>query len=59
MPDRVTVKVRVISNLPNATLVLVEPLSEDDWEVLELNSEHAEAAILKQVILSTVSDSGS
>ncbi|XP_030549242.1 peroxisome biogenesis protein 1 [Rhodamnia argentea] len=49
LPDRVTVKVRVISNLPNATLVLVEPLSEDDWEVLELNSEHAEAAILKQV----------
>ncbi|KAI6706161.1 hypothetical protein NL676_009123 [Syzygium grande] len=49
LPDRVTVKVRVISNLPNATLVMVEPLSEDDWEVLELNSEHAEAAMLKQV----------
>ncbi|XP_030476552.2 peroxisomal ATPase PEX1 [Syzygium oleosum] len=49
LPDRVTVKVRVISNLPNATLVMVEPLSEDDWEVLELNAEHAEAAMLKQV----------
>ncbi|GFZ08704.1 peroxisome 1 [Actinidia rufa] len=26
-----------------------EPHTEDDWEVLELNSEYAEAAILKQV----------
>lgn len=35
--------------MPKATLVTIEPLSEDDWEVLELNSEHAEASILKQV----------
>lgn len=44
------VKVRVVSNLPKATLVTVEPLTEDDWEILELNSELAESAILQQVI---------
>ncbi|KAI4370917.1 hypothetical protein MLD38_019209 [Melastoma candidum] len=43
------VQVRVISNLAKATLVTVEPLTEDDWEVLELNSESAEAAMLKQI----------
>lgn len=48
--DRTTVKVRAISNLPKATLVTVEPLTEDDWEILELNSELAESVILKQVI---------
>lgn len=28
---------------------MIEPDTVDDWEVLELNAEHAEAAILKQV----------
>lgn len=49
LPNRTTVQVRVASNLAKATLVTIEPDTEDDWEVLELNSEHAEAAILKQV----------
>ncbi|XP_042033525.1 peroxisome biogenesis protein 1-like isoform X2 [Salvia splendens] len=49
LSDRTSVKVRVISNLPKATLVTVEPLTEDDWEILELNSELAESVILKQV----------
>lgn len=49
MPSHTRVQVRVVSNMPKATLVTIEPLSEDDWEVLELNSEHAEASILKQV----------
>ncbi|KAK4774074.1 hypothetical protein SAY87_029093 [Trapa incisa] len=35
--------------MPKATLVMIEPLGEDDWEVLELNSEHAEASTLKQI----------
>lgn len=43
------VQVRALSNVPNATLVTVEPETEDDWEVLELNAELAEAAIIKQV----------
>ncbi|XP_024973056.1 peroxisome biogenesis protein 1 isoform X2 [Cynara cardunculus var. scolymus] len=49
LPDNTTVQVRAIPNLPKATLVMMEPDTEDDWEVLELNAEHAEAAILKQV----------
>ncbi|KAM4088196.1 hypothetical protein ACB094_07G052300 [Castanea mollissima] len=49
LPDRTAVQVRAISNVAKATLVTIEPHSEDDWEVLELNSEHAEAAILNQV----------
>ncbi|XVF39995.1 hypothetical protein PTKIN_Ptkin01aG0077700 [Pterospermum kingtungense] len=49
LPNRTSVQVRVASNLAKATLVTIEPHTEDDWEVLELNSEHAEAAILKQV----------
>ncbi|XP_059656844.1 peroxisomal ATPase PEX1 isoform X2 [Cornus florida] len=49
LSDNTTVQVRAVPNVPKATLVTVEPHTEDDWEVLELNSEHAEAAILKQV----------
>lgn len=52
MGDRTIVQVRVIANVPKATLVTIEPNSEDDWEVLELNSELAEAAILEQVLVS-------
>uniref|UniRef100_A0A5B7BPC2 Peroxisomal ATPase PEX1 n=1 Tax=Davidia involucrata TaxID=16924 RepID=A0A5B7BPC2_DAVIN len=49
LPDHTIVQVRAVPNLPKATLVTIEPHTEDDWEVLELNSEHAEAVILKQV----------
>ncbi|KAI9198499.1 hypothetical protein LWI28_016910 [Acer negundo] len=49
LPDHSLVQVRVVSDVPKATLVTVEPVTEDDWEVLELNSEHAEAAMLSQV----------
>ncbi|WRX26680.1 ATPase [Theobroma cacao] len=49
LPNHTTVQVRAASNMAKATLVTIEPHTEDDWEVLELNSEHAEAAILKQV----------
>ncbi|VFQ73984.1 unnamed protein product [Cuscuta campestris] len=49
LSDGMGVRVRVVSNLPKATLVTIEPLTEDDWEILELNSELAENAILKQV----------
>ncbi|KAL0888307.1 hypothetical protein Bca101_012290 [Brassica carinata] len=49
LPDGTVVQVRVLSNVPKATLVTVEPETEDDWEVLELNAELAEAAILSQV----------
>lgn len=43
------VQVRAIPNVPKATLVTIEPVTEDDWEVVELNAQSAEAAILNQV----------
>ncbi|KAK3009037.1 hypothetical protein RJ639_014621 [Escallonia herrerae] len=49
LSDHTTVHVRAIPSLPKATLVTIEPDTEDDWEVLELNSELAEAAFLKQI----------
>ncbi|KAL6206296.1 hypothetical protein ACLB2K_023544 [Fragaria x ananassa] len=49
LPDRSRVQVRALSSVDRATLVTIEPSTEDDWEVMELNSELAEAAILNQV----------
>ncbi|EPS69839.1 hypothetical protein M569_04916, partial [Genlisea aurea] len=49
LSDGTVVNVRFVSNLTKATLVTIEPLTEDDWEILELNSEVAESSILKQV----------
>lgn len=49
--DHTNVNVKVVANLPRAVLVTIEPNDEDDWEILELNSELAEEAILKQVCL--------
>ncbi|KAF6176657.1 hypothetical protein GIB67_034519 [Kingdonia uniflora] len=49
LPDHLTVQVRAVGNLPKATIVTIEPNDVDDWEVLELNAELAEDAILKQV----------
>ncbi|KDP37137.1 hypothetical protein JCGZ_06193 [Jatropha curcas] len=49
LPDHIRVQVKAVSNVASATLVTIEPSTEDDWEVLELNSEQAEAALLKQV----------
>lgn len=49
LPDRTIVQVRATSYVPEATVVSIEPYSEDDWEVLELNAELAEAATLNQV----------
>lgn len=43
-------QIKAVANLPKADFVNIEPSSEDDWEILELNSEHAEEAILKQVL---------
>lgn len=49
LPDHTIVHVLAIANLPKATQVIIEPDTEDDWEVMELNSDHAEATILNQV----------
>ncbi|XP_054777758.1 peroxisomal ATPase PEX1 isoform X2 [Prosopis cineraria] len=49
LPDRTRVQVKAASNVSHASLITIEPHTEDDWEILELNSEQAEAAILNQV----------
>ncbi|WOL17808.1 hypothetical protein Cni_G26601 [Canna indica] len=49
LPDHTRVQIKAVANLPKAVFVNIEPSSEDDWEILELNSELAEEAILKQV----------
>ncbi|KAF7837559.1 peroxisome biogenesis protein 1 isoform X2 [Senna tora] len=49
LPHHAKVQVRAASNVPHASLVTIEPHTEDDWEILELNSEQAEAAILNQL----------
>ncbi|XP_072966422.1 peroxisomal ATPase PEX1 isoform X1 [Typha angustifolia] len=49
LQDHTKVQLTVIPVLPKAEFVTIEPSSEDDWEILELNSELAEEAILKQV----------
>lgn len=49
LPDNTKASLNAVPVLPKAKFVSVEPIREDDWEVLELNSELAEEAILKQV----------
>lgn len=49
LPDHIKVQVKVLKNLPKAVQVSLEPNSADDWEILELNSNLAEDAILQQV----------
>ncbi|KAF7803951.1 peroxisome biogenesis protein 1 isoform X1 [Senna tora] len=49
LPHHAKVQVRAASNVPHASLVTIEPHTEDDWEILELNSEQAEAEILNQL----------
>ncbi|KAJ8510883.1 hypothetical protein OPV22_001317 [Ensete ventricosum] len=49
LQDHAKVQVKAIANLPKAEFVNIEPSSEDDWEILELNSDVAEETLLKQV----------
>lgn len=43
------VMVRPLWEVPHAASVTVEPASEDDWEVVELNAEYLEGQLLTQV----------
>lgn len=49
LADGTRVHVRVLSDLSRASKVEIEPASEDDWEVLELNADYLEEQILNQV----------
>ncbi|KAL3690911.1 hypothetical protein R1sor_004562 [Riccia sorocarpa] len=43
------VRVRARSDVAEAETVVVEPATEDDWEILELNAEYLEDHILSEV----------
>lgn len=45
----ITVTARAVSDIPEAIGVCVEPISVDDWEVVEQNAGHMEDQILSQV----------
>ena len=45
----ITVSVRAVPDIPEAIGVYVEPISVDDWEVVEQNAGHMEDQILTQV----------
>lgn len=45
--DKLTLKVKM--NLPLATMVHVEPLTVEDWELIEMNSAQIEDRMLNQV----------
>jgi hypothetical protein len=40
---------RPLGGVPPAEAVVVEPLTGDDWEVVDLNAEHLEDRLLEQV----------
>lgn len=42
------VKVEPAGFVPTASRVSLEPLSSDDWEILEANAEHLEGRLLTQ-----------
>lgn len=45
----ITVTAQVVTDIPEAIGVCVEPISVDDWEVVEQNAGHMEEQILSQV----------
>ena len=47
----ITVSVHAVPDTPEAIGVCVEPISVDDWEVVEQNAGHMEDQILSQVHL--------
>ncbi|ESW29810.1 hypothetical protein PHAVU_002G100600 [Phaseolus vulgaris] len=49
LPNHASVQVRAAPNVPHASLITIEPNTEDDWEILELNADLAEAIILNQL----------
>ncbi|KZV74257.1 AAA-domain-containing protein [Peniophora sp. CONT] len=43
------VEIGLAHDLPRAKIVTTEPLTADDWEILELHAEHVESTLLSQV----------
>lgn len=47
----ITVAVKVLPDIPQAIGICVEPVSTDDWEVVEQNAGYMEEQILNQARL--------
>ena len=45
----IKVTAQPVVDIPEATGICVEPISSDDWEVVEQNAGHMEDQILTQV----------
>lgn len=49
LQDGQKIQVDFCKNVPSCTSVSVEPLTEDDWEILELHAQHVEDHLLSQL----------
>ena len=49
LPAWAGVHVKALANIAHADRVVLEPVTEDDWEILELNAGFVEDHILSQV----------
>eukprot|EP00252_Welwitschia_mirabilis_P015602 TRINITY_DN3444_c0_g1_i8.p1 TRINITY_DN3444_c0_g1~~TRINITY_DN3444_c0_g1_i8.p1 ORF type:complete len:1188 (+),score=284.39 TRINITY_DN3444_c0_g1_i8:127-3564(+) len=49
LPNHFHVFVRARADVPKAATVMLEPVTEDDWEILEVNAEFVEEHLLNQV----------
>jgi peroxin-1 len=47
--DGSKVSIKALPDVPEAVGVCVEPVSVDDWEVVERNADYMETQILNQV----------
>ncbi|KAJ7690688.1 P-loop containing nucleoside triphosphate hydrolase protein [Mycena rosella] len=43
------VEIGLVHDLPTATSVATEPLTPDDWEIIDIHASHVEATLLSQV----------
>ncbi len=46
------VRIEIVTGVPLAESVSVDPVGADDWEKTELNAERLEEALLQQVLTS-------
>ncbi|KAF7315231.1 putative peroxisomal biogenesis AAA ATPase pex1 [Mycena indigotica] len=49
-----TVEIGLVHDLPLATSVATEPLTADDWEIIEIHASHVESTLLSQVRVAKV-----
>ncbi|KAF9453962.1 AAA-domain-containing protein [Macrolepiota fuliginosa MF-IS2] len=48
------VEIGLIHDMPPATMVGTEPLTSDDWEIVEIHASHVESTLLSQVRVAKV-----